>query len=222
MHMSTVNLVQGLMTVPIKVCFHHGIVGGVRGAESILLENMVHALIVADDLVAAISYWVSSPCKKSVPILALHDLVFTDDVGLLNRRHWRIVGLAHDILSNRVQAMPNMFHDFPVVAFAAREVLECPTDDFQAVQLVENFEVVNTLAVIPWKRERGLKAVFSSVLMGEGNDYGTGIGVEPNLCISCLIMRPYLFVRNWRVESQAGESTTPSVYWAQLFNGLDL
>lgn len=77
---------------------------------------------------------IACPGNQAIPVAALHKLVVSDSVRLVERPHQSIVGLAHDVLPHRVEAMVQVVD---LIAFFVRAVLQHFTEEFLVKRIRE-------------------------------------------------------------------------------------
>ena len=119
----------GLMAVPAEILLHDRIVRRIRRAMGVLLQSVRHGPVVGKKLEAGVVVWMVGPRDELVPIPALHDLIVTDNVWLVCGRHGRVVGFAHEVLAEHVEAVVDVFFQEGIVLECVR-LSERLADDF--------------------------------------------------------------------------------------------
>ena len=95
----------------------------------ILLQRMRHGPVIRKELETSIVILMMGPGNELVPIPTLHDLIVTYGVRHVGRRHGRVVGLAHEVLTEHVETVIDVV--LPRRPQLERfRVFERPADDF--------------------------------------------------------------------------------------------
>ncbi len=139
-------------------------------AKRELLERVRHAAVVAQHAEACVPLGLLRPRDQPVPIAALPDLAVPNLVEFVYGRHRRIIGEAHEVLPQRVDAVVEVlrFNDggfatlvidvrfayvFLIPKVVSRSVKGEERDGgaYEAMHMMESFDVVNAFCVIPWE-----------------------------------------------------------------------
>ena len=135
-----------------------------------LLERVRHLAIVAQHTEACVPLGLLRPRDQPVPIAALPHLAVPNLVEFVYGRHRRIIGEAHEVLPQRVDAVVEVlrFNDggfatlvidvrfayvFLIPKVVSRSVKGEERDGgaYEAMHMMESFDVVNAFCVIPWE-----------------------------------------------------------------------
>lgn len=96
------------MPVFLEILAHCRVVLTIRRTEGIALNAMDDRLVVGQSLVAGIAFRRLRPGHELIKVLALHQLAFSTTIQQLKRWHGGIIGLAHQILSQGIEAVFDM------------------------------------------------------------------------------------------------------------------
>ena len=83
----------------LKISLDDRIILGLFGAEGEALELVVWFHVVGDAVVAGVALELLRPLGNPLGAATLTNLLVSNVVGLVDRGHWRVVGVAHEILS---------------------------------------------------------------------------------------------------------------------------
>nr|POE94369.1 hypothetical protein CFP56_16609 [Quercus suber] len=163
------------MPVLLEIRFHRAPERRIVRAEREPLDAVDHRLVLVDVAMAGVALRLLGPRDQLVEVHALRLLPVAERVPAPRRRHGRVVGVAHEVLPQRVEAVP----DVPdvvrrVLARLPREggggeVFFWGTTN-KAVELVEDFDEVHLLRRVPGKGPRGRETLAGGPFRRHGDD----------------------------------------------------
>lgn len=133
-------IIHQLVPVPSKVLLHHSMVWRILRTRRILFQRVRHGSLIRKESETSVVIWMVGPGNELGPIATLHDLIVPYGVRLIGRRHGRVVGFAHEVLTEHVETVVDVF-SLRRPQLELFRVFESPADDFCSSSSVETVVV---------------------------------------------------------------------------------
>lgn len=189
------------MSVFLEILAHRRVVLTILRTEGIALNAMDDRLVVGQSLVASIAFRCLRPGYQLIEVLALHLLSFSTTIQQLKRWHGGIIGLAHQILSQGIEAvfdmrsgdrallsgpklMVRVAHEFLVdksKMSASILTMNAANLTHQTVELMEHLDEVDPPVRIPRESPRIRQPLALSPFPSRSNNHGVHAQALPHL-----------------------------------------